>query len=126
MGELKGYLERRPMPIPFKPGELNEILLLAYNLLDWAIRDGCNTLRITTHDATWIREGLPVGQLPQSSKQTETFRAAMRRILERDEIVRRHVQRVSETPDEVTYRITDGAGAAPSLAGAAGAVPTDD
>ena len=126
MGELKEHLERRPMRLPFKPRELNEILLLAYNLLDWTIRDRCDTLRITSHDATWIREGLPVGQLPQFSKQTMSFRAAMERILEHDEIVRKHLTRVAETPDEVIYRFTDDGEPQPGLVGATGRAPAGD
>src|SRR5215210_1141030 len=115
MGELKEHLERRPMRLPFKPRELNEILLLAYNLLDWAIRDRCDTLRITPHDATRIKEGLPVGQFLQSPRQTMSFRAAMERILERDDIVRKHLRRVAETPDEVIYRFTDDGAPLPSI-----------
>ena len=126
MGELEEHLERRPMLLPFKPRELNEILLLAYNLLDWAIRDRCDTLRITSHDATWIREGLPVGQLPQFSRQTMSFRVAMERILERDEIVRKRLARVAETPDEVIYRLTDDGEPLPGLVGAASQSPARD
>jgi hypothetical protein len=125
MGELKEHLERRPMRLPFKPRELNEILLLAYNLLDWTIRDRCDILRITPHDATWIREGLPVGQLPQFSRQTMSFRAAMEWILERDEIVRKHLVRVAETPDEVIYRLTDDDESLPGLVGAASRAPAN-
>jgi len=69
---------------------------------------------------------LPVGQFPESSKQTMTFRTAMERILARDEVVRKHLRRVAETPDEVTYRITDDVGTPQSLAEAAGRARADD
>ena len=125
MAELAEHLERDPAAV-FKPSELNEILLMGYNLLRWALREGGDTLRITAHDATWIREGCPVGQFPQSPRQTMSFRAAMERILERDDIVRKHLTRVAETPDEVIYRLSDNAGLLPDLAGATGRAPADD
>jgi hypothetical protein len=49
-----------------------------------------------------------------------SFRAAMEWILERDEIVRKHLVRVAETSDEVIYRLTDDGGPPPGLVGAAG------
>ena len=124
MSELREHLAHQPAA-NFRPSELNHIILMVYNVLKAAVRDGCDTLRITPHDATWIREGLPVGQLPQFSRQTMSFRAALECILERDEIVRKHLVRVAETPDEVIYRLTDG-GPLPGLVGAASQAPASN
>lgn len=116
MNGLAEHLQGRPAAA-FKPNELNEILLLVYNFLKWAVRDGCDELRFTIHDATWTSAGCPVGHFPQSARQTVSFRSEMERILARDAVVRHHLQVVTATPDEVIYRIAaDGA----PLAGAVG------
>lgn len=107
MKGLRAHLQHRPSEV-FQPSELNYSILMMYNILRAALRDHRDTLRITPHDVTWIRAGAPVGQFPRSTKQTLTHRAAMERIRERDEVVRRHLRLVSEAPDEAIYRITGG------------------
>ncbi len=125
MSELQENLAHQPAA-HFRPSELNHIILMVYNILKAAVRDGCDTLRFTSHDATWIRGGYPIGQFPQSPRQTMSFRAAMERILERDEIVRKYLTRVAETPDEVIYRLTDDGEPQPGLVGATGRAPAGD
>ncbi len=125
MHELGAHLQHDPSA-SFAPRELNHIILMVYNFLTAAVRERCDTVRFTPFDVTWIREDCPAGQFSSFAKHTISFREAMEHILERDEIVRRHVRLVSETPDEAIYRITDGSVAAPTLAGAASGAPTDD
>lgn len=125
MHELEQYLAD-DCDVPFAPDELNHIVLMVYNFLRAAVRKGCDTLRFTVHDVTWIRDGCPVGQFQESPLQTETFRAAMERIFARDEAIRRHLRPVAATPDEAIYRIIDEAAAPRGPLGTAGRVLADD
>ncbi len=106
MDTLAEHLRHQPAAVIHR-GELNEIILLVYNTLGWALRDRCDTIRFTRHNVTWLCGDLPLGQFAESPLQTMTFRAAMALILRRDTIVRQHLRRIAEDDDEVTYLIID-------------------
>ena len=105
METLAKHLQHQPSAT-IRRSELNEVILTVYNILGWALRDQCDTLRLTRHHATWLRGDVPIGQFAESSLQTVTFRSALELILKRDKVVHQHLQRLAEDGDEVTYRIT--------------------
>lgn len=106
MGTLAEHLRQQPATA-MRQDELNEIILTVYNILGWTLRDYGDTLRFTRHNATWLRGDVPLGQFAESPLQTMTFRVALELVLKRDTIVRRHLQQIAETDDEVTYRIIE-------------------
>lgn len=122
MADLHEHLQHHRAEA-FQPSELNYVILMLYNFLWVALRDHCDTVSITPQGVAWSREGLAVGHFPHSDRQTMTHRTAMERILERDEIVRRHFLLTADTADEVIYRIVDGDQPLPNLAGATGNTP---
>jgi hypothetical protein len=113
---LAKHLQHRPSAA-IRRGELNEVILVVYNILGWALRDHGDTLRFTRHHATWLRGDVPIGQFAESPIQTMTFRAALAIILKRDAVVRQHLQPLAEGDDEATSSpaaIAAGASAAQS------------
>jgi hypothetical protein len=90
----------------FAPREMNEIILVVYNIIKRAIRDQSDTLTLTRTHFVWTKDGLPVGEFPISLvKPTMTFREAIEMIHSRDEIIREHFRLVADTPDGLSYHI---------------------
>ncbi len=107
MEELREHLRQENDVATFEPGEYNYIIIWVYVLLKIAVRERCDTLTFTDSYGTCSRQGRLVRQFPKGAvlRPTTTFRQAIEKILERDEVVRRHVQPVSETPDSATYHL---------------------
>ena len=107
MDELRMHLSG-PTSRMFQPAELNEIILTVYNILERAVKDGSDTLHLTPARFVWSRDDTVVGNFRiDRIKPTMSFREALQRILARDPLVRRHMQLVTETPEELTYRLQD-------------------
>jgi hypothetical protein len=64
---LAKHLQHRPSAA-IRRGELNEVILVVYNILGWALRDHGDTLRFTRHHATWLRGDVPIGQFAESPR----------------------------------------------------------
>lgn len=113
MEELIKYLEVAPSQL-FDPSEMNEVLLSMYIFIGLAVRLQVDTLVINSTDIIWYKNGISVDefdiayleQLYREGKASVRFRGVLNTILQRDEIIRQHVQVLSETAEAVTCRIT--------------------
>ncbi len=107
MDELRTHLEASKRSI-FPPTELNEVLLMVYNIIRRAVLEECDTLQLTPTHFVWSKQGVPVGTFPINQvKPSVSFRDMLLKIVARDPIVQRHLQLVAETTDELTYRLQD-------------------
>jgi len=89
----------------FDPSEMHHIILAVYAILVATVRDESDRIAFTINDATWSRAGLPKGQHPESHLQSITFRETMRQIIERDPVVRAHLQLVKQNATLDSYQI---------------------
>ena len=107
MNELRAYLLRNEIG-DFQPSELNYVLLITYNVLKWTVRDHADTLCLNTTEFMWSKQGAPIGTFRiDDIKPTMSFREALQTIVARDPIVQHHMELVTESPQELTYRIHD-------------------
>jgi hypothetical protein len=90
----------------FTQDEINEIILIAYNMIEAAIYAGSDILIVSFNHFAWRKGNLDIGQVTMSdAKRTMSFQAAVKKILERDEFARTHMHIVSETPDQLVVHI---------------------
>ena len=107
MDELHTYLSTT-FGGAFQRHELNYVLLFTYNVLKAAARDHADMLCLDATRFTWSREGQPLGEFRiDGRKPTVSFRAMLEQIVARDPMVRRHMELVAESPDELAYRLQD-------------------
>ena len=107
MEELRAHLEASKRSI-FPPAELNEVLLMIYNIIRRAVLEECDTLQLTSTHFTWSKQGMCVGTFPIGQiKPSVSFRAMLLKIVARDSIVQQHLQLVADSPKELTYRLQD-------------------
>ena len=107
MEELRAHLEASKRSI-FPPAELNEVLLMVYNIIRRAVLEQCDTLTLTPRSFVWSRQGTPVGEFPiDRMRPSVSFRAMLEKIVARDPVVQRHLQLVAETQDELNYALQD-------------------
>jgi hypothetical protein len=91
----------------FSPSELNEIILIVYKIITWAIRARCDMLTLTPTHFIWSRGGQPVGQFQiDTVKPSMSYLDALEQIIERDAVVQRYLHLASTMPQEVNYHIT--------------------
>lgn len=91
---------------PFAPEELNEVLLMVYNILGKATRDGADTLTVTPTAFRWTRADEPTGVWQTDAiPTTVSFRDELHRILARDTIVQRYVQLVEASDGIETFHL---------------------
>lgn len=95
---------------PFAAQELNEILLMTYNIIGKAVRDGADCLIVTPTALRWSRAGEPLGVWRTNLVPTTvTFRDELHRILDRDALVQRYVQFVDAGDGIETFHIGEAA-----------------
>jgi len=105
MDELLEHLDKSKLGV-FEPSELNEVILMVYNIIRRSVRDKCDFLTLTPTHFVLHKEGCSVNRFPvDRPKPTMSFREALKRILDRDEVVRRYLHLVAETPEEISYQI---------------------
>jgi hypothetical protein len=85
---------------------MSEVLLLCYNFLKWAVRDGCNTLVLRPQEAAWCRDGRELDRFSFAGvKLSRSLPVVMARILAHDVVVRRHLTLVNASHEEIIYRL---------------------
>jgi hypothetical protein len=89
----------------FAPSEMSHLVLFVYEMLQAATRERCDRIAFTGNDVTWSRDGLPIRQRFESPLQSVTFRETMRRIVERDPVVRAHLHLVRQDATLDSYQI---------------------
>jgi hypothetical protein len=91
----------------FDPAELNEVLLSIYIIIRRAVRDQADTLTLTTNAFIWSREGIPIGHFDTtlSGEWNTSYAQEFKKLLQRDAMIRNHLQRIQTTPEEYVYRI---------------------
>lgn len=105
---MRNFFEhlQRPTSNVFKREELNEILLMTYNIIKRAVREGGDTLTLTSSRFTWSKDGVLLGERRiDRVKPSTSYRSQLELIVERDEIVRQHLIPITKTKKEVVYRI---------------------
>jgi hypothetical protein len=95
----------------FQPYELNEVLLLVYNVLTWAVRDQADMLTLRPTGFTWSKRGFVVGDFPtHGTSPNPTYFEALQRIVQRDQVVQMNVKNITSSPQELTYSIESSEG----------------
>lgn len=89
----------------FRRDELNEVILTVYNIIKRTVRDEADELELTSTHFRWSKRGSNLGDFQiDDLKPSVSFRDALKLVIERDDIIQRHIQLVLETPEKVIYR----------------------
>lgn len=90
----------------FAPEEWGIVLGTMYNILNRAVQDYADTLRMDATEIVWQREGVTLGSFPLTIvTPTRSHRSALEQILARDPLVRQHVQIQQATEHEIVCLI---------------------
>lgn len=90
----------------FEPREMNEIIGMIYNIIQRAIRNESDTLTLTPTHFVWSRAGRIIGEFPIALvTPTVSFRDTLKMILDRDEVIRKHLHLIMDESGELSYRI---------------------
>jgi hypothetical protein len=99
--------------LPLKPfdvfsrEEINEVILMVYNVLGWAVNSDSNILSLDDKQFTWFRDDKEVGNFRiDRLKPSISFRDALETIINRDEFIRKSVSQISATEREFILAIT--------------------
>jgi len=104
INELRNHLDNsKPVPSLFADQEIDHVLVTAYQIIKWAIRDQCDIIEVTLDYAIWSKQGVKIGKLPTPV----SFRPYFEKILDRDKIVQTHVLLVMQTEDSDIYKLVD-------------------
>lgn len=91
----------------FARQELTEVLLIVYNILNRALRDGADTLQVEGGRFTWSSAGVERGQFSAARlPQPDVFGQALDMILARDHEAQQHVQPLPSTGHGQQYRLS--------------------
>jgi hypothetical protein len=103
--ELFIYLKHlQAESLPFSREEINEPLITAYDIIEWALRDQCAVIEISPRRVTWKKEvgGQAIGKFPTPV----SFKPYFEMIAKRDPVVQTHLHLRKETDSTATYCIT--------------------
>lgn len=91
----------------FDQAELNEVLLSIYIVIRRAVRDQADTLTLTTNEFIWSRDGIPIGHFDTTLSEgwTTNYAQEFKKLLQRDAMIRNHLQHIRTTPEEQVYGI---------------------
>jgi hypothetical protein len=90
----------------FRREELNEVLLMVYNVLNRALKDGADTLRVEAGRFTWGSDQTALGEFRFARiPHPEVFPQALATIRSRDPLVAQHFQPEEELGERQQYRI---------------------
>jgi hypothetical protein len=106
--EKQWTIEGKPIEEIFRPGEWNEVVRLMYILLKRAILDGANRFTIAETRFYWSKDEQILHERPCEDLREyadNSLEAAFNLILERDEVIRRHLKLLIETDKELTFQI---------------------
>lgn len=103
VSELGNYLQQEWVgALPFSPEEMSEPLLTAYNIVKWAVRDQCTVIEVSPQRVVWKKAGMEtIGEFPTPIN----FKPCFQLIVDRDPMLRTHLQLVEETDTSAKYRI---------------------
>jgi hypothetical protein len=94
--------------VVFKVEELDEFVQGIYILLRVAVRQECDTFTIDTSEIIWSRGGIVIGSFPLILRTQSIYpimRASLLKIIERDSVVRQHLQRIEPADGRLAYKI---------------------
>jgi hypothetical protein len=90
----------------FRREELNEVLLIVYNVLNCALKDGADTLRVDAGRFTWGSDQTALGEFRfDRIPHPEVFPQALDTIRARDPLVQQHFQPQPTAGPSQQYRI---------------------
>jgi len=99
--ELRNYLSKNPVERNiFSYSELDEVILMVYNIIDWSIRDQCDTIEVYDERVVWNKFRKAIDEMPTP----RNFGSAFERIRKRDEIIQSHLKVIEETGDKTVYK----------------------
>lgn len=102
--ELANYLEELRAPsIPFSREELSEPLISAYDIVTCAVRDQCTVLEVTPRRVVWLKT--VGGEIVGEFVTPINFKPYFQKIVDRDPMLRAHLETTRETATGVQYRI---------------------
>ena len=104
MKELNEYLEQARLDVlPFSCEEINEPLLIVYNIIEWAVRDLCVVIEVSPKQVVWKQhiDGESVGKL----NTPISFRPHFALIVARDTVIRSHLRLDEESAELTRYCI---------------------
>ena len=105
MNELKDHLNKNVMTIFPPTEEMTEAIASVYNRLRHAVRDGADTLVVTSTAFVWSKNDRQLGQFQILPKWAPIYWGALERIMEQDRVVSNHLQLIHQTSDEMTWHI---------------------
>jgi hypothetical protein len=90
----------------FSPSEMNEIILMIYNKILRAIREGSDTFTLTPTHFIWSKKDHIIGEHSIIDlKPTMSFQHALELIMARDKIMQEHFHLVSKTAGTFVFDI---------------------
>ena len=90
----------------FQNHEMNEPLMLTYNILSWAVRDQADTLIVSAYHAAWYKGEEPIDQFRlEALIPILGLNKIVEQIAARDQVVKNMLKLVSEEDDKFTYKI---------------------
>ncbi|HEX2916535.1 MAG TPA: hypothetical protein VH186_37595 [Chloroflexia bacterium] len=103
---LTEYFEKHFKPLEVFPQDFNEVIGFVYIYIQGAVRDNCDTLTLTSTDFICSKEGQVVDSFYIGNINPDiSFRDALKLIVERDEVIRQHLELVEDSQEKITYRL---------------------
>jgi hypothetical protein len=102
---LSGYLAGlQASSLPFSREEINEFVIVAYDVIEWAIRDQCDVIEILPESVLWRKAGDEGNAVGTFSTPT-SLKPYYEMIVNRDRVLQKHLRLEEETDTTAKYRI---------------------
>jgi hypothetical protein len=100
--ELREYLSRNPVERGiFSYNELDEVILTVYNMIDWSVRDQCDTIEVRDEQVVWY-----IGRKLYDQMSTPfSFKPTFEKIRKRDKVIGSHLILSAETKSKAVYEV---------------------
>jgi hypothetical protein len=90
----------------YEPQEINEVLLMVYNIINFAIRDEADSLEFSPTRIVWIKNNEIKGKMDiDGLRPTVDFLETFKMVLIRDRTVQNVFTKTLSTNEEVAFRV---------------------
>ena len=90
----------------FDPREFGYPLAFVYRIIQKAVQDKSDKLTLTPTHFVWSKNEILLGQDDISwPKPNTSYRQILEIILERDLVIKQHLELITKTPEEISFRI---------------------
>jgi hypothetical protein len=99
MKELSKHIRSGSWHGYYTPEEMGHALVFIYDLLLWAERDGADKIYLAPDQFVWFKQDKIIGSFPVNIPQPQpSFKENLDLVLERDAIVKLHIEVDKHTP----------------------------